>query len=65
MNKFLGFLYTVCGFALIIIFGGKLIIQLLGMIVGFYMVWRGLLMLNKPMIMHATFRNFTQDKFKQ
>lgn len=64
MNKIMAFLYMVSGFALIIVFGGKLIIQLLGMMAGFYMIWRGFLMLNNPMIINATFKNFTQDRFK-
>lgn len=64
MNKFMAFVYMVSGFALIIVFGGQLIIQLLGMIAGFYMIWRGFLMLNNPIIVHGAFRNFTQDKFR-
>jgi len=63
-NKIMALAYMVSGVALIVFFGGQLIIQLLGMIAGFYMIWQGFLMLNNPMVMHAAFRNFSQNKFK-
>lgn len=58
------FFYIVCGFALVVIFGGKLIVQLLGIMIGFYMIWQGVAMLSTPMAFNATFRDFTQNKFK-
>ena len=65
MKKILAAFYIIAGIALILIFGGQLILQLLGMMAGFYMIWRGLLMLNKPMFFNANFKAFTNDRFKQ
>lgn len=64
INKILASAYMISGFLLIIVFGGKLIVQLFGMIAGFYMIWRGFSMLNGSMFVNSTFKSFTQNKFK-
>lgn len=65
MQKIFAGLYIVTGIVLVVVFGGKLILQLLGMMVGFYMIWRGLLLLNKPMFFNANFRSFANDRFEK
>ncbi len=64
MQKLFACFYIVCGIALVIYFGGSLIVQILGIMVGLFMIKQGFASLRTPMFFKADFRSFTNDKFK-
>lgn len=61
-KKITAYLYILSGLFLIIFFGGKLLIQLLGVLAGVLMVRHGAMMLSVGSMFQSYFRTFTYDK---
>ena len=64
MQKIVAVFYIAIGIAMIIVFGGKLLLQLLGILAGLYMIWQGV-SLQRSMFFNANFKNFSDDRFKE
>lgn len=61
-QKLLAIFYIVAGFALIVVFGSQLLIQIVAIVVGLCMIRHGFVALNRSCFFRADFRSFTNDK---
>ena len=63
MHKFEGLVYCLLGLFMIIVLGGKLLLQLLGVVCGFMLLWRGVRLLYPQQMHRSIFTFFQQDRF--
>lgn len=61
-KKITALLYMLSGVFLIIFFGGKLLLQLLGVLAGVLMIRQGMIMLSAGSMFQSYFRTFTYDR---
>ncbi|MBP6870140.1 hypothetical protein KBC04_04610 [Candidatus Babeliales bacterium] len=65
VNKAAGYLWMTLGFFFLIFFGGKLFFQLIGVAIGFSLIFRGLRILAMDHLLYNYSIDFFQDNFRK
>ena len=65
VNQVAGYLWMALGFFCLIFFGGKLFLQLLGVMVGLSLIFRGLRILAVDRVVYNYSKHYFDDQFKK
>lgn len=65
VNFIAGYLWITLGLFCLIFFGGKLFFQLLGVMIGFALIFRGLRILAVDRAMYNYSKHYFEDQFKK
>ncbi|MDP3788151.1 MAG: hypothetical protein Q8Q60_02390 [Candidatus Chromulinivorax sp.] len=64
-HRITGYLWITLGLFCLIFFGGRLFLQLLGVITGFILIFKGLRLLAVDRVVYNYSRNYFDDQFKK
>lgn len=64
-NVLVGYLWVTLGFFCLIFFGGKLFFQLIGVLVGFSLIFKGLRILAIDRAVYTYSKNYFDDSFRR